>query len=189
MAITRARTSSVAQGPSTRKTVLGGNDVILGGSYDAIGVVDVGSTSVASIEFTSIPQGYKHLQIRVLQMTSGTTNPKFRVNGDSASNYNMHSIYNTNPGAAAYVEATTGISYCYNETTAPGVSIIDLLDYSNTSKNKTFRMMTGYDNNGAGYLFYRSGLWRSTNAVTSLTFNADSSNFLQYSQFALYGVK
>lgn len=159
------------------------------GAYDALSTVTVGSTSVASIEFAAIPQGYKHLQIRILQMTSGTTNPKFRVNGDSASNYNMHSIYNNGSSVSAYVEATTGISYCYNETTAPGVSIIDLLDYSSTSKNKTFRMMTGYDSNTAGYLFFRSGLWRSTNAVTSLTFNADSSNFLQYSQFTLYGVK
>lgn len=159
------------------------------GAYDALSTVTVPSGGVASITFAGIPQGYKHLQIRVLQMTSGITNPKLRVNSDSTSNYNMHSIYNNNPNVSAYVEATTGISYCYNETTAPGVSIIDLLDYSNTSKLKTFRMMTGYDNNGSGYLFYRSGLWRSTDAVTSLTFNADSSNFLQYSQFTLYGVR
>lgn len=159
------------------------------GAYDALSTVTVGATSVSSITFAGIPQGYEHLQVRVLQMTSGTTNPKLRVNSDSSSNYNMHSIYNNNSNVSAYVEATTGISYCYNETTAPGVSIIDLLDYSNTSKLKTFRMMTGYDNNGSGYLFYRSGLWRSTDAVTSLTFNADSSNFLQYSQFTLYGVR
>jgi len=159
------------------------------GAYDALATVTVGSTSVASISFSGIPQGYKHLQIRVLQMTSGTTNPKFRVNSDSSSNYNMHSIYNNGSSVSAYVEATTAVSYCYNEGTYPGVSIIDLPDYSSTSKNKTFKMLTGYDANGSGYLFYRSGLWRSTNAVNELTFIADSSNFLQNSQFALYGVK
>jgi hypothetical protein len=31
-----------------------------------------------------------------------------------------------------------------------GVAIIDILDYANTSKNKTVRALSGEDENGAG---------------------------------------
>jgi hypothetical protein len=160
------------------------------GAFDALATVTVGATSVASIEFAGIPQGYKHLQIRALQITSfNAVDPKFQVNNDTGANYYMHSIYNTNPTVSTYNQATTSISYCYNESSFPGVAIIDLLDYSSTTKNKTFRMMTGYDANGSGYLFYRSGAWFNTSAVTSLKFNAAGQNFQQYTQYSLYGVK
>jgi hypothetical protein len=160
------------------------------GAYDALATVTVPSGGAASIEFAGIPQGYKHLQIRALQITSfNAVDPKMQVNGDTGSNYYMHSIYNTVPTVSAYSQATTGIAYCYNESSYPGVAVIDLLDYSSTTKNKTFRMMTGYDANGTGYLFYRSGAWFNTAAVTSLKFNAVGQNFQQYTQYALYGIR
>ena len=76
------------------------------------------------------------------------------------------------------------------------VSVIDILDYANTNKFKTVRALTGDDNNNStnyGYISLSSSLWRSTSAITSLTFDQESSssttNFVQYSSFALYGIK
>jgi hypothetical protein len=161
------------------------------GAYDALATVTVGSTAVSTIEFAGIPTGYKHLQVRIMQMTSGTINPKLRINGDTTgANYYMHSIYNNNPNVSAYNEAnnSSGISYLYNETTQPAVAVIDILDYSSTTKNKTIRDLGGYDANGSGYIFYRSGGWFQTSAITRLTF-AEPSNFLTGTQFALYGIK
>jgi len=162
-------------------------------SYESIMTATVGAGGQSSISFTSIPSSYKHLQIRCSIMNTTTNNPRFTLNNDTTgANYYMHSIYNNNPNVATYNEANNagGIAFAYNEsTTSPTASIVDILDYSNTNKYKTSRIMSGYDSNGAGYLFYRSGLWMSTSAVTRIDMTATGGTFAQYSSFALYGIK
>jgi hypothetical protein len=80
------------------------------------------------------------------------------------------------------------------DTTYFSVSIIDILDYANISKNKTNRVLTGIDKNGSGSIQLTSGAWFNTAAITSITItpqsNTTPTNTLeQYSSFALYGVK
>jgi hypothetical protein len=74
-----------------------------------------------------------------------------------------------------------------------GGGVVDILDYASTSKNKTIRTLSGADINGAGGdLRLSSGLWFATPAaITSITLyaNGGSSDFAQYSSFALYGIK
>ena len=41
----------------------------------------------------------------------------------------------------------------------------------------------------AGVVAITSGAWRNTNAVTSITIAPNNNNWMQYTQFALYGVK
>ncbi len=67
--------------------------------------------------------------------------------------------------------------------------VIDILDYKNTNKYKTVRSLNGFDQNGYAFTWFASSVWLNTNAITSLTFNSDGGNFLQYSQLALYGIK
>jgi hypothetical protein len=67
--------------------------------------------------------------------------------------------------------------------------VVDVLDYANTNKYKTVRALQGFDSNGDGRIYLGSNLWKNTNAVTSITLTAFSGNFVQYSHFALYGIK
>lgn len=199
MAITRARTSSVAQGPSTRKTVLGGNDTILPGSYDAIGVVTVGAGGQSSISFTSIPATYKHLQIRCISresLGSSLGGMYIQLNSDTGSNYAWHRMWGD--GASVFAGASTSttaqlggiIATTSGTASVFSTAVIDILDYANTNKNKTLRSLTGLDYNSSGYVGLHSGLWINTAAVTSIVINPDSSqNWQQHSQFALYGIK
>jgi len=69
------------------------------------------------------------------------------------------------------------------------VSVIDILDYANTSKNKTIRALDGMDANGSGQVILNSGLWINTAAITSVTLQASASSFTTASHFALYGIK
>ena len=70
-----------------------------------------------------------------------------------------------------------------------GVNIIDILDYTNTNKYKTTRMISGYDVNGAtGFIQQSSGLWMNTSAINRIDL-VSSGNFTTASTFALYGVK
>ena len=157
------------------------------GDFESIQTYTVGATSQASIDFTSIPSTYKHLQVRIMQMTgAGTVDPKMRFNG-ATTNYYMHSIYNSNPTVSTYNDATA-MSYLYNEGSNPAVAVIDILDYANTNKNKTCRTLGAYDANGSGYIFYRSQAWFQTTAINQITFVAQGRNYEQYSSFALYGV-
>jgi hypothetical protein len=80
------------------------------------------------------------------------------------------------------------------DTTYYSASIIDILDYANTNKYKTYRALTGIDKNGSGSIQLTSGVWRNTTAITSITITPQSNTsptnqFQQYSQFALYGIK
>jgi hypothetical protein len=47
----------------------------------------------------------------------------------------------------------------------------------------------GFDANGSGYVSLGSGLWMNTAAVTSIKLSPYSGTFVQYTQFALYGIK
>ena len=165
------------------------------GAYDSIATVNVGAGGTSSITFSSIPQGYTHLQIRAFTGTATYWSNAGYVhfNGDTTtSNYNEHAIYGSGASAGAYYTSSNqGLFYLGKSTSGFDAAVIDILDYTNTSKNKVSRSLFGYDVNGAtGYVGLISGLWRNTAAVTSITITAGGiGDFAQYSQFALYGIK
>lgn len=176
------------------------------GAYDALATITVPSGGVASITFAGIPTGYKHLQLRVFAQTNrgtyGTDNVSLRINGDTGSSYAYHYLRGSgsavaSAGAASQTSVIELLSQGAGTTTSGvfGAGIVDILDYSSTSKYKTVKSLNGSDLNAGysgsyGYVSLVSGLWMNTAAVTSLLFYpASGTAFTQYSQFALYGVK
>ena len=175
-------------------------------SYESIATVTVGSGGATSIEFTSIPSTYTHLQIRGIARSKRTDfsidQLYTRINSDSGSNYSWHWLYGN--GSSAGTDAGTSSTsmnlgwFATNAsasvTNAFGGFVLDILDYANTNKYKTVRILCGNDLNGGGSPFtgtivFASGLWRNTNAITSISFDPSESDFAQYSSFALYGIK
>lgn len=198
MSITRAKTSSIAQGPSTNRNLLAGNPVILGGSYESIETITVGAGGAASVTFSSIATDWKHLQIRGISRSTDSaayTQTKLTINGVTT-NYTLHQLFADGSAASAYAltgQASTQFEAMTADTATAsiyGVTIIDILDYQSTNKYKTFRILAGYDANGSGRLALSSGMTTTnTNAVTSVTLTPRFGNFKQYSSFALYGIK
>jgi hypothetical protein len=158
-------------------------------SFESIATTTVGSSGVSNVEFTSIPSTYTHLQIRgIFRQTGGDQWNSIQFNGDTGSNYATHNLYGT--GASAVSEAAApGTNTLLGNGAQPIPFVIDILDYANTNKFKTTRLLWGMDSNGGGYIMFGSHLWRNTNAITSVKINGVSSNFAQYSSFALYGIK
>jgi hypothetical protein len=167
--------------------------------FQSIATVVVPSGGQSSVTFSNIPSTFTHLQIRCLLRSSdsgASAGPILRLNSDSGSNYVYHllSANGSSVGAAGVSNQTfehfeNTIS---NGSTANayGAMIIDILDYSNTNKYKTTRTLNGWDANGSGQIALASGLWQSTSTVSSITLTMyTSSNFMQYSSFALYGIK
>jgi len=167
------------------------------GDYEHIETITVGAGGAASVTFSSIAGTYKHLQVRyVARANAAVLGTLIRLNGNTGSNYAFHELYGNGTSAlsSASTSQTFGLSYIA-PSSAPastfGAGIIDILDYTSTSKNKTVRSLAGYDGNGAGTVGLVSSLFFATPAaVTQIDLIAQSSNqFVQHSTFALYGVK
>lgn len=160
----------------------------------------VGSGGTNNITFNDIPQTYKHLQLRIIGRTNRSLFRDFfgfNINGDYANNYAMHYLSgNGSTASAAAVSSFGEIQFAWagaanaNNSSSFGASIIDIVDYSNTSKNKTLRCLSGFDDNGQGEIQLASGLWLSTDPVTAITVTPGVGTLTsQYSRFSLYGIK
>jgi hypothetical protein len=111
-------------------------------------------------------------------------------NGDTtATNYRTHYMYGNGTAAAS----TTAANIIYLPVSSGGTNggsfILDILDYSLTTKNKTTRDLEGWDANGSGTVNLASGVWLSNSAITSITLSNGTLTATQYSKFSLYGVK
>lgn len=159
----------------------------------------VSAASVASVTFSNIPQNYEHLQIRALTRStrSYTGNAIDAMNMQVGSSYTTKNHYLFGDGATTGSGVDLGFTFLPDDGGATsnnyGACIIDVLDYSSTTKNKTYRALTGFDNNSAsfpGVIGLNSGFYNSTSAIDSLTFSyAFGGDVKQYSHFALYGIK
>jgi hypothetical protein len=204
MAISRIKTSSVLQGFPKSRSLLAGNTAFNPSSYESIATTIVGSGGTTSISFTSIPSTYTHLQIRlfgqITRSTFGTGNLTMTFNSDTGANYSSHDVYGT--GANVAVDSGVNANNMWFQdsmgtTAAPnifGAGIFDILDYANTNKFKTVRVLQGVDVNGTsfnaqGYIQLGSGSWRNTNAITSVTLTTAYTGWAQYTHAALYGIK
>lgn len=172
-------------------------------SYESIATQTVGAGGASSITFSSIPATFKHLQVRCLLKSNYGGNDSWAyslqgyLNGDTTvTNYAYHRIYGdggtvTASGAANAIGQLGFIpSQGLTSTFAP--SIIDIIDYTDTNKNTTIRAIGGSDSNGVagGFAGFFSQLWKNTAAVNSIEFRAGAAgSFVQYTQFALYGIR
>jgi hypothetical protein len=170
------------------------------GAYDSIATVTA-TGSETSINFTSIPSTYTHLQVRVIaRQSSGTlTVPalKMRFNGDATgANYTYHILSGNGTAASSSGFTAMGEIQLYafagNSSTASmfGAGVTDILDYASTSKNKTVRSIGGTDQNGSGLSQFISNGWLQTTAISSIEiYGSQTNSFASGSSFALYGVK
>jgi hypothetical protein len=163
-----------------------------GSSFESISTVTANGSS-AVLSFTSISSSYKHLQIRGIANDAFRSNLRMTFNSDSGANYAFHMLYGN--GSAAQAVGTSGANYmdyvgkAESTSSTYGASIIDIIDYASTTKNKTVRTFFGYDFNGGGWAALTSGLWTSTAAITSITITNPNGNYTAGSTFSLYGIK
>jgi hypothetical protein len=185
-------------GASARAYGLGAGGVAIG-DFESIQTINV-TTNVASVEFTSIPQTFTHLQLRAFaRVNSGDSYQLLaQMNSDTGANYAYHYIYGASSGAASgggfnqtYMSLGSQPGASTSGANIFGASVCDILDYTNTNKFKTSRAISGASRQSTpSYIFLPSAHWRNTAAITSIKlFSEGAASFVQYSSFALYGVK
>lgn len=203
MGIGRLTTSSTQAGFPKYNKLWDGTTAV--GAMEAISSITL-SGSQSTVEFNNIPQTYTHLQIRMLASSARSGYPtddfNYWFNGNnSGTSYALHTL-NAGIGATATANAGGGgdqsvmylqwcsSTYSYSAYTA---AILDILDYTNTNKYKTTKAFSGYDLNAnvsyGGTVGLHSGLYKSTNAITSITMSPASAAWAANSTFSLYGIK
>jgi hypothetical protein len=168
-------------------------------AFDSIATISVGSGGTQTVEFTSIPNTYSHLQIRGIWKVNNTNggSPRILFNNDTTNSYNTHAT--AGDGSTTSNSNTTNNGEAYlgfgNQSTSQFTSmVIDIFDYANTNKYKTARTLIGVDLNGSGNAQLVGISWMSFNAISSIKIFPQSNTtptntFLQYSEFSLYGIK
>jgi hypothetical protein len=155
-----------------------------------------GTGSSGVITFSSIPTDYKHLQIRYTAKNSSTaTQINITMNGITSGVYIRHSLFGNGSTVTSNASSTSQtaiqlVDSMSNSTTANATTagIIDLLDYTSTSKNTTLRAFYARADN-TSRIYLSSGLYNQTTTVSSLTLTASAGSFAALSRFSLYGLK
>lgn len=155
------------------------------GTYTLINSTTL-TTATASVSFSSIPGTYTDLIVVIGGSQSVATNTNMRLNGDTGNNYSDTAI--TGNGSSASSGRNSNQPYFWFGVMGTGEStaLFHIMDYANTTTNKTVlhRM-----NNAGGFVQAFVGLYRSTSAITSVTFLPNAGNFNSGSTFKLYGIE
>lgn len=148
------------------------------------------TTSAASVLFSSISGAYTDLQIVInANNTTNGSNCKIQFNGDGGvgSLYSTTWLEGTGSASSGRESGATSsfIYYNANASTYPwSTANVSIQNYSNATTYKTSITRFGNQAQTGAYV----GLWRNTNAITSITLNAITQNFQSGSTFSLYGI-
>lgn len=185
MAITKLSNSGIATGGVLKyDSMLAGNAAYSPTSFESIATAVI-SSPTASVSFTSIPQTYKHLQIRAVHQGSQAYGETIL---NSGSWIRRHYLYGD--GTSRVSGTDTSNALFGQNSTHWSITILDLLDYTSTNKNRVYRAWNGTDQNGSGIIHLFSGLDTTTTATNSITLTVTGGGtWSQYSHFALYGIK
>jgi hypothetical protein len=168
-------------------------------SFESIATVVVGAGGQNTIQFNSIPSTFTHLQLRYASRDSraGSTDAPVDLtfNGNTSAIYSKSYIQADGTTSAAGSEVNQ--TYLRLEGSGNGglgstfsIGITDIIDYTSSTKTKSVMQIVGVEKNASGgFVRFQTGQWYNTSPITSITLTPFSAPFLQYSHFALYGIK
>ena len=159
-----------------------------------------GTGSSSTITFSSIPQSFRYLQVRWTARSTGNTfDLQTRFNGVTSGSYSRRQIFGNGSAVSASGSPQTsqtritvpwGVADSAAGAGITSAGVMDIFDYSSTSKNTTIRSLHGGTSlGGADRIVLSSGGFYNTSAITSIDFFLDAGNFSSISRFSLYGIR
>ena len=156
-----------------------------GSTYTPIATTTLGSAA-ASYTFSSIPSTYTDL-VLVVAGTAGTDETiGVRFNGDTGNNYSETAISGDGSSATSFRETNLTRAHVGTIGSTQSVSIINIMNYSNTTTNKT---VLGRGNYSGARVRTWVALWRNTAAINTVYVDAIGATFAAGSTFTLYGIQ
>lgn len=146
-------------------------------------------SGATSVTLSSIPATYTDLVLIMNGTASSATNVYVRFNGDTGANYSSTMIAGNGSSATSGRNSNdTSIQafFGFYDTTVAN-TIMQVMNYANTTTNKTALARYSYTTNEARAAV---GLWRNTAAITSITLlTSNTATFPSSTTFTLYGIK
>lgn len=170
-------------------------------TYDKIATVTVTGATAANIEFTSIPQTYTNLLLKVSLRDSRTDNPitdTLLTFNNSVSGYSVRGIYSDSStsgilssSGAAFIAGTYETTSQSGNPSAFSNSEYYMPNYtSSDSKSVSVDGVTEKNTSTNIYMSLLSGLWANSSAITSIKLAPMFSLlFVTNSTATLYGIK
>ena len=155
------------------------------------------TASVTFDNLDTVAADYKHLQIRYSVRSTQSSSfgwewTQFKINGSGLTGgHELRAM--SGSVTSAHNSGNSYMTPMPNSNQPTGVfsgGVLNILDFSSTTKNTTLRALGGQSGSINPVIVSSSGLFASTSAVTSIT--ADSqvgANFAAGSRFSLYGLK
>jgi hypothetical protein len=154
-----------------------------------------GTGASNTIEFTSIPADYKHLEVRFVAKNSSSANfMNLRMNNITTVSYSRHQLFSGSTTVSSRSSVNdTSMELDGFVATSSGIGrvsggVIDILDYASTSKNTTVKALCG-QTDITDFVTLTSGLLNNTAAIDRLTFISGADSFTTLTRFSLYGIK
>jgi len=164
-----------------------------GSTYTPIATQTLGSAQ-ASVTFNSF-SGYTDLVLIMQGKSANSTDDvQLYFNSDTGSNYSLTTLIGTGSSAtsARYSNLSNGFYISRPGWTNAGftTTILNFMNYANSTTYKTVLFRSGANDNSTGYNGTEAqvALWRSTAAITSFTIKPVSGNINSGSIFTLYGI-
>lgn len=161
-------------------------------TFYKIASTTVGSGGASSIDFTSIPQTYTDLVIKMSVRHSSAVNWSYVNFNSSSSTYTKQNIIGTGSAVGAERNTNNEIFVTENSSFTSNVfanSEIYIPNYT-SSIIKSFSVDSVTENNAStSYQTITAVSWNSTAAITSVTIYPISGNYAEYSTAVLYGIK
>jgi hypothetical protein len=156
-------------------------------TYVALDKKTVTST-VVSVEFTSIPSTYTDLVIVISASANTPANSYIRFNGDTTSgNYSATRMYGNGSTATSTNYSTETFSYIGDLNTTLATTIVNIQNYANTTTFKSFLSQDSLAVSGTGAW---AGLWDKSPiaAITSIEIGSTAGVLAVGSTVSLYGI-
>lgn len=157
-------------------------------AYEVISTTTVG-TATSAVNFSSIPQVYTDL-VAVVKAQDSNGYLFVRFNSDSSSLYSRTYMSGNGTSASSTRSSNDAQGYTTADTTSnlSNIGLLNIMNYSNTTTNKIF---IARENLPASASQVTVGLYRSTSAITTVSFLSPSATatIAVGSVFTLYGIK
>jgi hypothetical protein len=157
----------------------------------AIATTTVSGSSTTTIQFGSIPSTYTDLRVILVGTLPSDNGVRVQFNNNTGTNYSYTSLRGN--GTAASSSSATNSTFIdmqqgwYWNSASINHNTLDIFSYTG-STFKTSLTTASLDWNGSGATTRQVGLWRSTSAITTITFTTTATNFSAGTTATLYGI-
>lgn len=159
-------------------------------TYVKIAALEVGSGGAASMDFSSIPNTYTDLILKLSMRHASAADQAIgdiKVNGSIS----FSGKFVGGNGSVAFSQGTPAYGIVASNATASTFSNVEvyITNYIG-STYKSFSMDSVNENNAtAAVASFFAGLWSTTSAINQITVLPYGGNFAQYTTATLYGIK